>query len=262
MKRFDEIRKEQWELLKVKEDTILFRQWNGGKKDSVHSLILNPKRYNKSIHLKHFWPWQKKRHTLILYKVLESVIGVEIDGNLIYLLKPEEYPETLRNEIALKQQQYEAFIKKANERINACREQWLLLPISMQKRLEYWAKNMELNEENLLSLKTELEFCKEIVHLYNIKPEDICDEIPRWLTQKGYTKDDGGFFREHLWFLKNGYNAFVYDLGVMCGTELTDENFPQFFEKLKFYTIESPWFKKRIDDDMMEEFISAKESKN
>ena len=63
--------------------------------------------------------------------------------------------------------------------------------------------------------------------------EDICDEIPRWLTQKGYTKDDGSFFREHLWFLKNGYNAFVYDLGVMCGTELTDENFPQFFEKLK-----------------------------
>ena len=262
MKRFDEVRKEQWELLKVKQNIIFYRKWNGSKKDIVFDLDVNPKLCRMPIRLKYFWPWQKKHHTLILYKVLESVIGVEIDGNLIYLLKPEEYPDALRNEIALKQQQYEAFIKKANERINACREQCLLLPISIQKRLEYWAKNMELNEENLLSLETELEFCKEIVTLYDIKSEDICDEIPRWLTQKGYTKDDGSFFREHLWFIKNGYNAFVYDLGVMCGTELTNENFPFFFEKLKFYTIESPWFKKRINNDVMEEFISAKESKN
>ena len=32
MKRFDEVRKEQWELLKVKQNIIFYRKWNGSKK--------------------------------------------------------------------------------------------------------------------------------------------------------------------------------------------------------------------------------------
>ena len=43
MKQFDVVKKEQWDLLKVKEDIIFYRKWNGSKKDIVFDLDVNPK---------------------------------------------------------------------------------------------------------------------------------------------------------------------------------------------------------------------------
>ena len=137
------------------------------------------------------------------------------------------------------------------------------MPVTMIARLEYLLAHMEMTEENLEKLATELAFCAEVNVLFKLDPGKICTAVPEWLKAHGYVKPDGTFFKEHLWFFKNGYNALVYDYGVMRGEELTKEKFSRYYDKLKFYTIESPWFKCRINDEMMEAFLlEQKESKN
>lgn len=244
---------ETWEISRIENNVIYYKSLNP-LNCRERQIRIDERFFKGRIPRKFFWPWQNQhRHFLTLRKNNGEVIGVLVDDKLLYHLQPEDYPDDLKKRIEENRQKEAQFAEEAAEKMAALRKEYASLPIFVRARLDYFSDTMNLSHENYERLQNEVKFCAEIVKISKLSNGQILSESRSWLAENGFYSGKESFSNDYLDFLKNGNNMLFFDMAI-AKDDVNGNNFSDYIEKLKFYTLYSPWFEFKISEFMMEEY--------
>ncbi len=250
---------ETWEISRIENNVIYYKSLNP-LNSKERQIKISENFFNKKIPLKFYWPWQKnKRHFLTLEKCDDEIIGVLVDSKPLYHLQPEDYPEDMKKRIEENRQRETRFAKEAPEKMGVLRQEYVSLPIFIRARLDYFADTMNLSYKSYVRLQNEVKFCREIVKISTLPGVQLLPEIRNWLIENDFCSSKEKLPEEYLDFLKNGNNMLFFDMAI-ANDDINEDNFSDYIEKFKFYTLYSPWFEFKITPFMMEEYWSLRKN--
>ena len=118
---------------------------------------------------------------------------------------------------------------------------------------------MNLSYKSYVRLQNEVKFCREIVKISTLPGVQLLPEIRNWLIENDFCSSKEKLPEEYLDFLKNGNNMLFFDMAI-ANDDINEDNFSDYIEKFKFYTLYSPWFEFKITPFMMEEYWSLRKN--